>query len=714
MFFNRTTTGNKLLSAFWLLLLLSSLPNRTFAQAVDDDVIIRTTDSGFEIEVKFFAPLRYQSHWPQNSGDIVEIQLRLEVVNTPDRIERYNLSWDTRSGIPLQEVLFDGQDVESPSLILRFTEDVDFTVRNSADVRSLIISVSTPNVKEIAERPLELKPLTGSENLITRLKNNHPELAPLLERANQAMLDENYGRAVQLFTKIRNENSEESLNEVQELLGLARELNGQLAHAKAEYEKYLEDTPSGKDAQRVEQRLAALLTAAETPKERLRSGRRQREADGSSWDTQFYGSISQIYYRDETTPDDEDAVLLRSDLNSDLDFVGRARKGNYQFGTQFIGSYRDDLRSEDSQGGEFQPNIWTIEGRHTEAGIFARLGRQSRTSGGVLGRFDGLHSAYELNASSTINAVFGYPVDTRDRTKINTDQKFIGASLDVGALWDGWDFSAFYISQENADIKDREAVGGEMRYYDANKSLFTLIDYDVDYDDLNIFLFIGSWTVWDGTTLNLTLDQRNSPILTTTNAIQGQGVFELEELTNRYTEDELRQLAIDRTSESKSITAGVTQQLAQNWQLVGEATVMEFSDTPESGGVEAIAGTGKEYFYSAQLIGNGLIFDSDIAILGLRYSDTMRADTYSLTGNWRFNTKQRVRLNPRISVDYREDKDSDDSRWLVRPFLRIDYRFREWVKFELDIGYEWLDETFAGIQQGTTGYFISIGYRAQF
>ena len=53
--------------------------------------------------------------------------------------------------------------------------------------------------------------------------------------------------------------------EAQEYLGLARERNGQLAHAKAEYRIYLAKYPEGEDAQRVRQRLDALVTAYQAP-----------------------------------------------------------------------------------------------------------------------------------------------------------------------------------------------------------------------------------------------------------------------------------------------------------------------------------------------------------------------------------------------------------------------------------------------------------------
>jgi len=49
---------------------------------------------------------------------------------------------------------------------------------------------------------------------------------------------------------------------MQELLGLARERSGQLAHAKAEYEEYLRRYPSGEAAERITRRLATLRAAS--------------------------------------------------------------------------------------------------------------------------------------------------------------------------------------------------------------------------------------------------------------------------------------------------------------------------------------------------------------------------------------------------------------------------------------------------------------------
>ena len=53
-----------------------------------------------------------------------------------------------------------------------------------------------------------------------------------------------------------------------------------------------------------------------------------------------------------------------------------------------------------------------------------------------------------------------------------------------------------------------------------------------------------------------------------------------------YTEEEVRQLAMDRTAKSRSGTLGVTQDLNDNYQLSFEVTASKLSGTPASGGVD--------------------------------------------------------------------------------------------------------------------------------
>ena len=93
-------------------------------------------------------------------------------------------------------------------------------------------------------------------------------------------------------------------------------------------------------------------------------------------------------------------------------------------------------------------------------------------------------------------------------------------------------------------------------------------------------------------------------------------------------------------------------------QISGDVTLPNLSGTESSGGVDAIPGTGNEWFYTAQLIGSNLITTGDISVLGLRYID---GDTYNSIGaslNTRYPLNSAWRVNPRVQLDLRHNTDS--------------------------------------------------------
>src|SRR5881227_2553095 len=63
--------------------------------------------------------------------------------------------------------------------------------------------------------------------------------------ARAALAARDYPKAIALLTKLQRQAEFPDRAHAQELLGLARERSGQLAHAKAEYEEYLRGYPHG-------------------------------------------------------------------------------------------------------------------------------------------------------------------------------------------------------------------------------------------------------------------------------------------------------------------------------------------------------------------------------------------------------------------------------------------------------------------------------------
>ena len=533
-------------------------------------------------------------------------------------------------------------------------------------------------------------------------------LDKLMEAARQAMAKGDYAYAIKVYTDVVEYPDYRRAQDAQEYLGLARERNGQLAHAMAEYEKYLKLYPKGEGAERVRQRLDGLVTARAAPPQKLRQV--TARDDQPSWDA--FGSFSQYYRRDVSGTDSTGQQVNLSLLSSDLDVMARRRTQNYELRTRFTGGYDADFLS----GGHDQTRITSmyVEGNDRRRIFSGRFGRQSQSSGGVLGRFDGAQLGYQITPITRFNVVTGFPVEINSLDQISTGKKFYGTSVDVGTFANGVDVNTFFINQTVGGLTDRQAVGSELRYSQANRSLFALLDYDVYFNALNTFFVFGNWILPDRTSFNVTLDFRKSPILTTSNALQGQTVGSVSGLLALYTKDEIKQLAKDRTADSRTYTVGVTRPINSMLQVSGDITMTSLSGTPASGGVLAIDGTGNDVFYSVQLIGLSLIKQGDLAILGVRYADTSTAKTTTFSLNTRYPVNNAWHINPRLRVDWRTFTQDNSTQWTVAPSIRVNYRFRRHYQFELEGGSDWAARDLISGTENSSGYYVSLGYRADF
>lgn len=580
-------------------------------------------------------------------------------------------------------------------------------------------------VPEIPAQSTLDKTIPDTEQLIPEVKKptsaEDEKIAGYMEQARQAMAKGDYSRAIALYNKVLQLPPNPYQQDALEFLGLARERKGQLAHAKAEYEKFLGLYPDGAAATRVKQRLAGLLTARKTPREKLAKTARKR--DRSEWD--FFGGVSQFYRRDVNITDDQGDIITQESLATDFDFTARKRTEKYSFGSRVVAGYLNDFR--DNEDNDTRVSSLYFDLADSGRKYFVRAGRQSRSTGGVLGRFDGGLFSYQFNKKLKANIVAGSPVD-RTKDGLESNRVLYGASLDIGTIAKAWDFTAFAIEQTNSGLIDRRAVGGEARYFDPQKSLFTLVDYDVFYNSLNNALFLGNFTLKNKTTFSMTLDYRNSPVLTTNNAISGQPVSDFEDLQDLFTDDEIHQLAEDVTTDSTTITLSVSYPFNKKYQVNSDISYSKFSEippsdivTPDPDGTDPDPGSlttatipsAESIFFSTQLIGNGLFKEGDISILGLRYSDTDTANTISLSLNSRYPFTKNLRLNPRLRIDLRDNETDDSTQWTVAPSLRMDYRWRRRLRFEADIGGEWSTRDIPDTED-TKAYFFSLGYRYDF
>ena len=557
------------------------------------------------------------------------------------------------------------------------------------------------------------------------LINVDPRLTKMMEMIRRTITAGEYAKAVRLLEALLEEPDNIYTQESLELLGLSRERNRQIAHAKGEYRTYLEKYPEGEDAERVRQRLLGLETAPQRPKESLskkpKPGEPGSEEDESKavWNT--YGSFSQNYRRDKIDSpfvEDEDSIS-RSEIESFIDFNARRRSEDYDMRMKLTGSYIYDLLDDGENDTTLSDAYIDVE--HLESRTSAKFGRQRQRSSGILNRFDGLVLGYELTPDIKLRGTVGLPVERSRDTFLHEHKQFAGISGDIASIFENWDMSLFLVEQRADGLVDRRAIGGEVRYYDQDKSLFSLIDYDIFHNELGIFMVQSNWRLANKTSLYLNLDYRNSPILMTSNALSGQSdpdtfapIDSIEELQNFFSDDEIYDLAKDRTAKSTSVSFGATHPFSDTLQLSGDFTISKTGETPASGGVFATEATDTEFFYSFQVIKNDLLKQGDIGVFTLRYSDSTSSDTYRIGVSSRYPVTNSWRINPRLDFSYRENKENEGTRMTVSPFVRMDYRFRKNLTFELEGGLNWFEEDDGLEVTNFTDYFFFAGYRWDF
>jgi len=536
------------------------------------------------------------------------------------------------------------------------------------------------------------------------------QIEQLADAAETAMLDRRYEDAIALYTQLL---AEPGLHQqtARENLGLARERLGQLDRASAEYRAYLGEYPNEPGTARVTQRLESLATARALPRPALRSAAAVGE---SPWD--FVSGFAQYYRRDVDTFDtDREDVIGLSALFTDVDFAVRRDGERFDLSSRISASNLHDLADEENPGPGDQTRVSYayFDMIDTQLDWTVRVGRQSLHNWGVLGWFDGVHASYAVKTDQRVHFMSGFPVEST-RDEVDTDRDFVGFAWDFDKLIGDADLSVFLNNQQIEGIDARRAVGAEMHYSSQRGNVTAMIDYDIDYAELNSILTLGAWRLSERTTVSGLVDVRKSPILTTRNALIGQPFTTIEELLLVWTEEEIRQLALDRTAQTTTATLGVSQSLGERFQLNIDFTATEIDGTIASAGVPALPGTGAQSYLTTALVGTGILGRNDVQMLNLRVGQGDDFDTTYLAWDARFPIGQRVRLNPRIRTAVRDNALDGTTRESVNAGLRILVNTRAHFRFEFEVGVDELRRSTATTETTTSGYYLNLGYRANY
>ena len=533
------------------------------------------------------------------------------------------------------------------------------------------------------------------------------QLKKLMRQAKTEFKNKRYAKAIRLFSAITLSGESRYSQEALELQGLARQRNGQKAHAARIYEQYLRRYPDSDGATRVRQRLAGLLTETSAPRKNLR----MKTASPANQLT-TYGSVSQFYRNDETATTGDSAVTTLSQLISFMDYTAIQRVDDIEHRYQVTLDHTYDFLSNDGKS-EFRFTELFYDISERDFGSSARLGRQSLRIGSILNRFDGFNAGYQITPDLRISLLGGRPVEVSDKTSVNTHKKFYGVIVETGTFLQHWNANLFHFRQTIDGVDDRISTGAEVQYRSNNLSVFNMVDYDSLYNTLNAAYVNANLVLNNRQTVHANIFLRKAPPLATANALIGQNATSIDTLLQTMNIEQIHQLAHDRTADSRTVTVGGTHKLKNDLQINADLTLAHTGGTVSSQGVAATPSTGTDVFVSGQLVGNNLILKNDTGVLGFRYFNTSASDTLSLIANSRIPVTRNWRIYPRLQYDLRNIRNGG-TQGKLRALVKTDYRKRRNVRFDLEIGYDDTTESDASQSLGSNSLFYTLGYRYDF
>jgi uncharacterized protein (TIGR02266 family) len=201
-------------------------------------------DDGWEIRLRLDYAARILRQVPDKLGKAIRIQIDPLDLDTVPRIGgpiREVLPLPSETKGPLVEIAFEQRTVDESYVEIEFDEPMSFEVRQGDDLRILLVRMRPLSAMNVTGLPADPRLDPSLADPGTPIDS---QAAERLERARVAIRNGELERASTLLLKIVESGTDDVpvavKRDARELLGLTRHSRGQLAHARAEYERYLE------------------------------------------------------------------------------------------------------------------------------------------------------------------------------------------------------------------------------------------------------------------------------------------------------------------------------------------------------------------------------------------------------------------------------------------------------------------------------------------
>jgi tetratricopeptide (TPR) repeat protein len=564
------------------------------------------------------------------------------------------------------------------------------------------------------------------------------QAAALLAAAQHAEAQQDHAKALEALNQLLNLPANASTREAQALAGLVRERAGDPLRARAEYETFLQLYPTGPDADQVRAALARLPSVA--PTAAVAAAPAKPETPSTSTIT---GSVSEFYYGGaskvrtqefqdspisglpELVSDDTLSDVDQKQWQTSVDLNWRYRDADTDMRFVFRDAYTlDQLNSAKNRN---RLSALYFEHRSLALGTSVKLGRQSPTGMGVLGRYDGAQASWTFVPKWRVSAVAGVPADKL----LDSRRHFYGGAIEADALLPHVSGNLYAMRQMIDGEVDRSAVGTEMRYFNGGVSATGILDWDQAIRGLNIASLQGTWQFEDNSVVNFLYDRRKTPLLMLGNTLFFQDpalplATRLRDLLDSgATLDSLRDRVRATTSNTTQGLLGATVPINKTWQVGADLRLSDVGEIlPVPDILPSGQGRSRNAAVGAQLIGSNLYSARDTHVLGL---SLMRGSNYSLTEPVTvarynaqlvsYNNSSQVNELLLVEPSLRWYRQTDNTgvrivRWT--PGLRLSWRVLQQLALESELSAEFSKSSGPNRNETSDRFFYYLGGRYDF
>ena len=310
-----------------------------------------------------------------------------------------------------------------------------------------------------------------------------------------------------------------------------------------------------------------------------------------------------------------------------------------------------------------------------------------------------------------LDAMAGAPANTLVTAP---SQRLAGLMLEADNLFEHWGGNVSLLDQSTEGISDRRAAGFELRYFGESVSMYSQLDYDLNFSTLNAATLQGSVQGPMGTTMTLLLDSRKAPSLQLSDALISSGATSLKTLLQLKSLAEVKDMALGTAAQARQALFSVSRALAPKWQGTLDLRYSDVGALPAVGDFPAMPATGAQYNVSVQLTGSNLYSSRDINGFNLSviHSDTLRGTQFAYNNLTGF-MDNKASFEPSLRV-YTQTDNTATKVLRVSPGVRFSYKLSDRASLLGETIYERSTTDGPTNHEDSTAVFFYLGYRYDF